>query len=152
MSEDMKPYGDQVRRDEPTPDELRALIARTGLSQRRAAEAIDVSERMMRYYASGQEKIPRNVLFALRWLASQASASMPTDYWGTLPDGEVYFMCPRGESLIIGGGIGDRFATGHAAVARVRAEQLLAEGKPQDIWLAKRIDLAAPTGPVPGRR
>jgi hypothetical protein len=55
--------------DEPKPDELRALIARTGLSQRRAAEAIDVSERMMRYYASGQEKIPRAVLYALRYLA-----------------------------------------------------------------------------------
>lgn len=73
MSEDVKPYGaPSTPADEPTPDELRTLIARTGLSQRRAAESIDVSERMMRYYASGQEKIPRVVLYAMRYLAEHA--------------------------------------------------------------------------------
>jgi hypothetical protein len=71
MSEDVKPYYTGRPSENPTPEELRALIAQTGLSQRKAAEELGLSERMMRYYASGQEVIPKVVIYALRWLVSQ---------------------------------------------------------------------------------
>jgi hypothetical protein len=74
MSEDVKPYmGGAAER--PTVEELRQLIAQSGLSQRKAAEALDLDERTMRYYASGQNPIPRAVLYALRYLVIQEHAS-----------------------------------------------------------------------------
>lgn len=78
MSEDVKPYGAPRAPEEPTPDELRALIAMTGMSQRRAAEALGMGERQMRYYASGRAPIPIMVIYALRYLAGQ-TATLPTD-------------------------------------------------------------------------
>jgi hypothetical protein len=71
MSEEVKPYDTGRRSENPTPEELRELIAQTGLSQRKAAEELDLAERTMRYYASGQQDIPRVVIYALRYLVSQ---------------------------------------------------------------------------------
>lgn len=71
MSEDVKPYDTGRPSESPTPEELRQLIAQTGLSQRRAAEELGLAERTMRYYASGQQEIPRVVIYALRYLVSQ---------------------------------------------------------------------------------
>jgi transcriptional regulator with XRE-family HTH domain len=81
MSEDVKPYGagSGPPADEPTPEELRALIARIGLSQRRTAEALGMGERQMRYFASGQATIPIVVIYALRYLASQVGDARPSD-------------------------------------------------------------------------
>lgn len=139
MSEDVKPYGAPATlADEPTVEELRALIARTGLSQRRAAEAIEVSERMMRYYANGKERIPRSVLYALRYLASQVPQIAGSGTWGELPPGELYFICPAG------GSVADlHIATHSTAVAREALAGKRAEGQPHEVWHAKRIQLEA---------
>lgn len=54
--------------------EFRAALERAGLSQGRAAVALDVSERMVRYYASGEHEPPRVVMFALAYLAEHPGA------------------------------------------------------------------------------
>jgi hypothetical protein len=74
MSEDVTPYMAQVA-ERPTVEELRELIAQSGLSQRKAAEALDLGERQMRYYASGQQPIPLVVIYALRYLVGREHAS-----------------------------------------------------------------------------
>lgn len=57
----------------PSPEYLRALLERAGLSQREAARRIGVSERMMRYYLAPQSAdyrpAPYVVQFALESLA-----------------------------------------------------------------------------------
>jgi len=64
-----------ARLHDPDPDYLRSLIERSGLSQRGAARAIGVSERMMRAYladpatASTAAAAPYPVQFALEALA-----------------------------------------------------------------------------------
>lgn len=66
----MKP--DASRRD-PSPEYIRALVERAGLTQRAAARQIGVSERMMRYYlasdAADHRDAPYVVQFALESLA-----------------------------------------------------------------------------------
>lgn len=56
----------------PSPEYLRALLARAGLSQREAARRIGVSERMMRYYLAPESAdfrpAPYVVQFALESL------------------------------------------------------------------------------------
>lgn len=52
----MKPNSEKHTHD---PAYLRELIERAGLSQREAARRIGVSERMMRYYVSGDPNAPR---------------------------------------------------------------------------------------------
>jgi transcriptional regulator with XRE-family HTH domain len=58
----------------PSPDYLRALLDRAGVSQRAAARRIGVSERVMRYYladeAAGYRPAPYPVQFALEALAA----------------------------------------------------------------------------------
>jgi hypothetical protein len=71
MSEDVKPYGAANRPEDPKPEELRALVEQTGMSLRKAAEELDISVRSIRYYASGEQPIPRVVIYALRYLVSQ---------------------------------------------------------------------------------
>jgi len=63
-------------RHDPSPDYLRALIARAGLSQRAAARRIGISERMMRYYLAdagtpAHRPAPYTVQYALERLAGQ---------------------------------------------------------------------------------
>jgi predicted transcriptional regulator len=45
--------------------EFRDLLAACGLTQRGAARFLQISDRAVRYYASGQEDIPRVVWLAL---------------------------------------------------------------------------------------
>lgn len=52
----------------PDPDYLRELIDRAGLSQREAARRIGISERVMRYYLSGEREAPYPVQYALESL------------------------------------------------------------------------------------
>lgn len=58
----------------PSPDYLRALLARARMSQRAAARRIGVSERVMRYYLAPQSEdyrpAPYVVQFALESLSS----------------------------------------------------------------------------------
>lgn len=56
-----------------TPDELRLLLVKCGLSQRSAADRLQVDGRTFRRYAAGQLPIPASVEMALRWLAATAS-------------------------------------------------------------------------------
>lgn len=70
MTEDVAPYMARPR-ERATVEELRELIEKMGVSQRRAAEALDLDERTFRYYASGQKPIPIAVIYALRYLASE---------------------------------------------------------------------------------
>lgn len=47
-----------------------------GLSLTRAAEALGISRRMVAYYASGEQEVPRTVLLALKgWEAEQEAAA-----------------------------------------------------------------------------
>ena len=52
----------------PSPDYLRSLIERAGLSQRAAAQAVGVSDRTMRHYLAGKTTCPYSVQFALECL------------------------------------------------------------------------------------
>ena len=58
---------------DPSPDYLRALLVRAGVSQREAARRIGVSERVMRYYlapeAADYRPAPYPVQYALESLA-----------------------------------------------------------------------------------
>lgn len=64
----------------PSPEYLRALLDRAGLSQREAARRIGISERMMRYYltpeSAGYRPAPYAVQYALEslspdWIAEE---------------------------------------------------------------------------------
>lgn len=46
-------------------DRLRAALADLGMSQRALAERLEVSDRLVRYWASGQEPVPAYVWLAL---------------------------------------------------------------------------------------
>jgi plasmid maintenance system antidote protein VapI len=54
-----------------TPNELRALLTRAGLSQRGAARELHINERTMRGYCAGQQPVPRTVELALKFLAAE---------------------------------------------------------------------------------
>lgn len=54
-----------------TPDQLRKLLDKADLSQRGAARELEIDERTMRRYCSGESPVPRTVEYSLRWLASQ---------------------------------------------------------------------------------
>lgn len=51
-----------------TAAQLQRLLDAAGLSQRGAAKEIEINERTMRKYISGQSAIPRTVEYALRWI------------------------------------------------------------------------------------
>lgn len=55
--------------------DLRALLERAGLSQRRAARELDIDERTMRRYCGGEIPIPRVVTLALERLADLPAGS-----------------------------------------------------------------------------
>lgn len=50
--------------------QLQRLLDRAGLSQRGAAKALEINERTMRKYVSGDSKVPKTVELALLYLAS----------------------------------------------------------------------------------
>ena len=52
---------------------MRALVAESGLSQRKAAEAIGHSERTMRYWLSGRHSFAYSVQYALEELIGPAA-------------------------------------------------------------------------------
>lgn len=57
--------------DQPLPPdaaELRQLITQGGYTQNGAAEALQISPRMMRYYCAGDKPVPRVVMLAMRHL------------------------------------------------------------------------------------
>lgn len=51
--------------------ELRALLESAGLSQRGAARLLDIDERTMRRYCSGDLPIPNVIVLALRQVIDQ---------------------------------------------------------------------------------
>jgi hypothetical protein len=51
-----------------TPRQLKKLLRDADLSQRGAARAIEIHERTMRTYISGEKEIPLKVEYALRWV------------------------------------------------------------------------------------
>jgi transcriptional regulator with XRE-family HTH domain len=61
-------------RHDPRPEYVRALIERAGLSQREAARRIGISERVMRYYCSGEREPPYPVQFALESLRNSKAS------------------------------------------------------------------------------
>lgn len=63
----MKPDAQTLYNTEPTY--LRGLIAAAGISQREAARRLGCSDRSIRYWISGGEKIPYTAQFALEALA-----------------------------------------------------------------------------------
>ncbi len=64
----------------PDPRYLRGLLEKAGVSQRRAAQLLGISERVMRYYLADEASLsyraaPYPVQFALECLASPESMS-----------------------------------------------------------------------------
>lgn len=59
--------------DEPMTrtDELRQLIGELGLSQRQAADALEVKDRTLRYWCASNPEPPLMAIYALRHLLSQ---------------------------------------------------------------------------------
>jgi len=52
--------------------QLQRLLDRAGLSQRGAAKSLEINERTMRKYVSGDLPIPRTVEYAIQWVCSQS--------------------------------------------------------------------------------
>jgi hypothetical protein len=59
-------------------DELRALISLLGLSQRQAAEALEVDTRDMRYWCAANPEPPLIAIYAMRHLAASGFGRVPT--------------------------------------------------------------------------
>jgi hypothetical protein len=59
-----------------TAAQLKRRLRDAGLSQRGAAKALDINERTMRRYISGEQPVPRVVEYALYWLASSGQHSL----------------------------------------------------------------------------
>lgn len=71
MSEDVTPYGGQKLDAPARTNELRALIEQLGLSQRQAADALEVDVRTMRYWAASNPPPPLMAIYALRHLVRE---------------------------------------------------------------------------------
>lgn len=54
----------------PTLERLLLLLKQGGYSQRGAARELEISERMMRYYCSGERPVPRAVMLAMEHLVN----------------------------------------------------------------------------------
>ena len=61
----MKP---DASKHNPAPEYIRGLVARSGMSQRAAAEQIGISDRLLRYYLKGDRSCPYPVQYALEQL------------------------------------------------------------------------------------
>lgn len=58
-----------VSYSQPSPaDRIRELINRTGLSQRAAAQELEVDDRTLRYWCSGKKPVPRMAFLAFERL------------------------------------------------------------------------------------
>jgi DNA-binding transcriptional regulator YiaG len=51
--------------------EIRRLLSDCGLSQRKAANALGVEERVMRYWCAGKYYAPPYVMMALKWFRQE---------------------------------------------------------------------------------
>ena len=56
-----------------TAGQLKKALAKANLSQRGAAKLLEINERTMRRYISGEQPVPRVVEYALYWIASTAT-------------------------------------------------------------------------------
>jgi len=85
-----------------TPDTLRALIARIGISQRHAARLIGISERQMRSYLADPDRAtaieaPAYVGLALEGIAARLDAiEIPDELMDAVARGERVAIWPRG--------------------------------------------------------
>ena len=60
---------EEVNYAEPSgAQRLKELLLRANMSQRGAARELEISERQMRYYCAGEQKVPKVVLLALERL------------------------------------------------------------------------------------
>jgi predicted transcriptional regulator len=59
----------------PDPSYLRSLVERSGLSQRECARQLGLSERVMRYYLSGDD--PREAPYVVQFALEQLAAHPP---------------------------------------------------------------------------
>jgi hypothetical protein len=59
-----------------TATQLKRVLARAALSQRGAAKLLEINERTMRRYISGEQPIPRIVEYALMWISYRTGAPM----------------------------------------------------------------------------
>ena len=62
---------------DPSPEYLRALLARAGLSQREAARRIGVSERVMRYYLAPESADYRPAPYVVQYALESLSRIKP---------------------------------------------------------------------------
>jgi transcriptional regulator with XRE-family HTH domain len=58
-----------------TAAQLKRALAHAGLSQRGAAKRLEINERTMRRYVSGEQPVPRVVEYALKWIASSGDSN-----------------------------------------------------------------------------
>lgn len=65
---------------DPRPEYIRALLSRTGLTQREAARRIGVSERMMRYYVASSDADHRDAPYTVQYALERLSRSAPTEH------------------------------------------------------------------------
>lgn len=59
----------------PSPNYLRDLIEKSGLSQRQAARLVGINERTMRYYLTDERECPYPVQFCLESLAQELAGA-----------------------------------------------------------------------------
>ena len=68
---------DAARRHTPSPDYLRELLARAGLTQTRAALLLGISARTLRDYLAGEYSCPYPVQFCLECLGAAPMGDRP---------------------------------------------------------------------------
>lgn len=61
-----------MSRKQRSADELRELIARSGMTQRETADALGKTQRIVAYWLSGQQPVPRMAILAMRWIVEHA--------------------------------------------------------------------------------
>ncbi len=59
-----------------TAAQLKRALAKAGLSQRGAAKRLEINERTMRRYVSGEQEVPRVIEYAVYWIASTGDRSV----------------------------------------------------------------------------
>jgi transcriptional regulator with XRE-family HTH domain len=64
-----------MRRKQQPADELRELIAAAGMTQRQAAEALGKTQRIVAYWLSGAQPVPRIAILAMRWIVEHEPQS-----------------------------------------------------------------------------
>lgn len=58
-----------------TATQLKKVLAKAALSQRGAAKLLEINERTMRRYISGEQPVPRVVEYALMWISHQSAST-----------------------------------------------------------------------------